>query len=203
MGTNIDCERSEPVTRVGWRISLVYIYICIHGQSIWCRVGPRKRATRKRRSGWLRFNGQWSCTCMWLEIGYTYRAVRISYLVRLCRRTYRILQDYNVLYLTYCINTACGRISEPNAVAFTSRRISAPHLDELAGAFLWYIYIYICDRACRNQNHPYGAICNFSLRAILSLGGCFTVLFFLTKTMVYPYGIYVPGFTAVGPSFQP
>ena len=23
------CERSEPVTRVGWRISLVYIYIYI------------------------------------------------------------------------------------------------------------------------------------------------------------------------------
>ena len=24
-----DCERSEPVTRVGWRISLVYIYILL------------------------------------------------------------------------------------------------------------------------------------------------------------------------------
>ena len=42
-----------------------------------------------------------------------------------------------------------------------------------------YIYIYtvhVCDRTCRNQ--PYGAICNFSLWAILSLGGCFAVLFF-------------------------
>ena len=29
---------------------------------------------------------------------------------------------------------------------------------------------------CRNQ--PYGAICNFSLWANLSLGGCFAVLFF-------------------------
>ena len=39
-----NCERSEPVTRVGWRISLVYIiiiiYICIHWQSIWSRVDP-------------------------------------------------------------------------------------------------------------------------------------------------------------------
>ena len=59
-----------------------------------------------------------------------------------------------------------------------------------------------CDHTCRNQ--PYGAICNFSLRVILSLGGCFAVLFFfLSKTMGYSYGIYVPSFTAVGPSFQP
>ena len=35
--------------------------------------------------------------------------------------------------------TACGRISEPNAVAFTSYYWGEPHLDELAGAFLWYI----------------------------------------------------------------
>ena len=49
-----------------------------------------------------------------------------------------------------------------------------------------YMYVYsntcICDRTCRNQ--PYRAICNFSLQAILSLGGCFGVLFiFLTKTL--------------------
>ena len=30
---------------------LWYIYICIHGQSIWSRVGPRKRAMRKRKAG--------------------------------------------------------------------------------------------------------------------------------------------------------
>ena len=61
--------------------------------------------------------------------------------------------------------------------------------------------VHICDRTCGNQ--PYGAICDFSLRAILVLGNCFVILFFLTKTMGYPYGVYVPRFTAVGPCFQP
>ena len=39
-------------------------------------------------------------TCEWLEIGYTYKAVSISYLVRLAEVAHihnRILQDYNVL----------------------------------------------------------------------------------------------------------
>ena len=53
-------------------------------------------------------------TCEWLEIGYTYRAVRISYLVRLAEDAH--------IHIGYCkiTITARGRISEPNAVAFTS-----------------------------------------------------------------------------------
>ena len=53
-------------------------------------------------------------TCEWLEIGYAYRAYKLS--GASCRSrtyTYRIRQDYKRV-------TARGRISEPNAVALTS-----------------------------------------------------------------------------------
>ena len=50
-----------------WKTSLIPIYrvyrlydICIHGQSIWSRGGPRKRETLKRRTGRFSFNGQYN-----------------------------------------------------------------------------------------------------------------------------------------------
>ena len=59
----------------------IYIYICIHGQSIWSRVSSRKRAPCKRRTGWLRFNDQYNCletsyfsSKPWLDIGSSYEA---------------------------------------------------------------------------------------------------------------------------------
>ena len=44
-----NCERSEPVTLVGWRISLVYnynnyIFVCIHGQSFGPAWAPVTRS---------------------------------------------------------------------------------------------------------------------------------------------------------------
>ena len=61
-----NCERSELVIRVGSRISLVYIYICIHERPFGPAWSPSKRATRKRLTGRLRFNGQYNR----LENGY-------------------------------------------------------------------------------------------------------------------------------------
>ena len=60
--------RAKRACYTSWlaHFSGLYIYICIHGQSIWFRVGPRKRATRKRLTGRLKFNGQYNR----LENGY-------------------------------------------------------------------------------------------------------------------------------------
>ena len=78
-------------------------------------------------------------TCEWLEIGYTYRAVRISYLVHLAEVAH--------IHTGYCKITTCYRArpdKRAQRVAFSSIIASeASLLHELAGAFLWYIYIYI------------------------------------------------------------
>ena len=63
MVVEYNCERSEPVTRVGWRISPVYIYLYPWVDHLVPR-GPL--VTRKRRTGRLRFNGQYNR----LENGY-------------------------------------------------------------------------------------------------------------------------------------
>ena len=72
----VNCERSEPVTQVGWRISLVYntTYLVPRGP-------PVTRNARKRRTGRLRFNGQYNrlengyfSSKPWLEIGSSYEA---------------------------------------------------------------------------------------------------------------------------------
>ena len=58
-------EMRQPTRVTGsFRSQIIYIYI--HGQTIWSRVGPLYRATRKRRTGRLRFNGQYNR----LENGY-------------------------------------------------------------------------------------------------------------------------------------
>ena len=98
-------------------------------------------------------------TCEWLEIGYTYRAVRISYLVHLAEVAH--------IHTGYCKITTCYRArpdKRAQRVAFSSNShiaAIAPHsltthpqtwvelylrakraCYELAGAFLWYIYLY-------------------------------------------------------------
>ena len=58
-------------------------------------------------------------TCEWLEIGYTYRAVRISYLVRLAEVAH--------IHTGYCQITTCYRArpdKRAQRVAFSSKNYS-------------------------------------------------------------------------------
>ena len=149
-------EQRSSVYILHWAIwatalpDIIYIYIYMyHTTYLVPRGPPPYRATRKRRTGRLRFNGQYNrlengyfSSKPWLEIGSSYEVADLpTYLwmawdrIHLqsstyklsgasCRSrayTYRILQDYKRV-------TARGRISEPNVyIAFSS-------------------YIYVCRR---------------------------------------------------------
>ena len=89
-------------------------------------------------------------TCEWLEIGYTYRAVRISYLV--------CLAEVAHIHIGYCKITTCYRArpdKRAQRCSVSSRRAErAPHLSYSGEKSSSYIYII----GERSEPHTYRTV---------------------------------------------
>ena len=99
-------------------------------------------------------------TCEWLEIGYTYRAVRISYLLRLTEVAH--------IHIGYCKITTCYRArpdkrAQRCSVSSSSRKsillfglptfkVSATITDKLQGVVSRYIIMH-CNKYVEKHQH--------------------------------------------------